>query len=379
MRVDATVRGMHRRTFVMLAMASAATAVTRASLADTTRSAARGKRILVLGGTGFLGPAVVEAALAAGHEVTLFNRGITNPMLFALLERLRGFRSGDPDDEDLSALAHRRFDAAIDVWPHDPAVAASAAQYLRDHVGHYLYVSSVAAYDSRQFERAGIAEDAPLEPWDGAASDYNRGKAESERRLSALLQDRLTIVRPGPIKGSRDTTPDLLTWLVRSQTGGRHIGPGSGDDPVEWVDVRDVARFVVLAIDGSLHGAFNLAGRPMTFREFLGRCGSATRSQAQFTWIPQAFLRSQGLKTDRELKTSAGFFPHWRPADSQPGIYQVSSEKAYDSGWRTRPFEETAWDCLATFRSGREQIEWEDPLSAEREQQVLAAWARRAS
>lgn len=336
------------------------------------------KRILVLGGTRFLGPVVVEHAVAAGHTVTLFNRGITNPELFPYLERLRGFRSSDPKDQDLSALAHRHFDAIIDVWPNDPAVVASAAEFLKERTEHYLYVSSVAAYDSREFVRAGIDENAPMEPWNGPGRRYNRGKAESERRLHAIFGDKITIVRPGPIKGNRDTTPDLFAWLVRSQAGGAHIGPGDGNEQVELVDVKDVARFLLLGIERTLQGTFNLTGKPMTFREFLNACNTVMRSDAEFVWIPQDFLHRQGLEPDHALGIYAGNFPFWRPVGMWPGVYQISSNKAYRAGWQTRAFEETALDCLDTFRSQGEALDWSDYLPAEKEKQVLAAWARRS-
>jgi 2'-hydroxyisoflavone reductase len=368
---------MDRRRFLGCSFRAAAAAACSRWLSNNALGSITQKRILVLGGTSFLGPAIVEAAVAEGHTVTLFNRGVTNPTLFPHLEKLRGFRSSDPNDEDLTALMRRRFDAVVDVWPNDPALAASAGQLLKDRAGHYLYVSSVAAYDSKEFERAGIEENAPLEPWDGPGGTYSRGKAESERRLHAILGDKVTIVRPGPIKGERDTTPDLLTWLIRAQRGGRHIGPGDGNDSVEWVDVKDVARFLLLAIDSTLYGTFNLTGRPMTFKEFLAACNAATRSNAEFVWIPRDFLHQQGLETDATLGTFAGNFPHWRPAGNKPGLYEVSSEKAFRAGWHTRPFEETAWDTLTSFRSQDEVLDWTDYLSPEKENQVLDAWAHR--
>jgi 2'-hydroxyisoflavone reductase len=314
--------------------------------------------------------------VAQGHRVTLFNRGVTNPELFPHLEKLRGFRGSEADDQDLAALARRHFDVVVDVWPNDPDVVASAAEFLKDRPRHYVYVSSVAAYDSREFAKAGITEDAPLEPWTSTARKYNRGKAESERRLRAILGDKLTIVRPGPIKGKRDTTPDLLTWLLRAQNGGRHIAPGDGNDPVELVDVQDVARFMVLAIDRTLFGTFNLTGRPMTFREFLDSCKAATQSDARFVWIPQDFLHQHQLETDAVLNTFAGNFPLWRPDPAKRGLFQISSEKAFGAGWRTRPFEETAYDCLGYYRSLEVTLDWSDYLSPEREKQVLDAWDR---
>ncbi len=369
---------MDRRDFIKCSFV--ATASSCSPLFSTwALASAPPKRILVLGGTSFLGPALVEAGIAEGHTITLFNRGVTNPDLFPHLEKLRGFRSSDADDEDLSALARRHFDVVVDVWPNDPTTVASAAEFLKDRVRHYLYVSSVAAYDSKEFARAGIEENAPLEPWNGPGRKYNRGKAESERRLHAILGEKVTIVRPGPIKGNRDTTADLLTWLVRAQNGGQHIGPGDGSDPVEMVDVKDVARFLMLAIDRSLYGTFNLAGRPMSFREFLDACKAATRSDAQFVWIPQDFLHEHGLETDFALGTFAGNFPFWRPVGAHRGLYQVSSEKAFRAGWETRVLQETALDCLAYFRSLAETLDWNDYLSVDKEKQVLDAWEHRSS
>jgi 2'-hydroxyisoflavone reductase len=336
------------------------------------------KRILVLGGTRFLGPALVEAAITDGHIVTLFNRGVTNPDFFPHLEKLRGFRSAEANDQDLSALAHRHFDVAVDVWPNDPAVVASCAEFLKDRVRQYLYVSSIAAYDAKEFDRAGTEENAPLRSWNGSGRAYNRGKAESERRLHAIFGEKVTIVRPGPIKGTRDTTPDLLTWLVRARVGGRHIGPGDGGDPVELVDVKDVARFLMLAVERTLNGTFNLTGKPMRFREFLDACNAAMDSDAQFEWIPREFLRSQGLETDSALNTFAGNFPLWRPVGDQPGLFQISSAKAFGVGWQTRAFRETALDCLLSFRSLQETLDWSDYLAAEKERHVLDAWQHRA-
>jgi nucleoside-diphosphate-sugar epimerase len=374
-----TSGGMDRRSFIKSSLWVSAASACSSLLTSPTLASAPPKRVLVLGGTLFLGPAVVESALAAGHTVTLFNRGVTNPTLFPNLEKLKGFRSGDPQDEDLSALSRRHFDVVVDVWPNDPTMVASSAEFLRERVGHYLYVSSVAAYDSREFAKAGVEETAPMEPWNSSGRKYNRGKAESERRLHAILGERLTIVRPGPIKGTRDTTPDLLTWLLRAQRGGQHIAPGDGADPVELVDVKDVARFLALAIDRSLYGTFNLTGKEMNFREFLDNCKAATESDAQFVWIPQDFLHQHGLETDLVLNTFAGNFPFWRPDPVSRGLYQVSSAKAFTAGWRTRLFEETAMDCLIDYGSVVQTTDWSDYLSANREKSVLDAWARRSS
>jgi len=179
----------------------------------------------------------------------------------------------------------------------------------------------------------------------------------------------LTVVRPGPIKGDRDTTPDLLAWLRRAQAGGPHIGPGTGEDHVQLVDVKDVARFLVLAIDRPLFGTFNLTGAPMTFREFVVRCAAATRSSAEFVWIPQEFLHTRGLDPDPSY---LGKFPFWHPEPERRGFFQISSQKAFDAGWTQRPFTETALEYL-WFIDQRDS-DWTDELSAQSEASALAAW-----
>jgi len=340
--------------------------------------AADPKRILVLGGTSFLGPALVEAAVVAGHTVTLFNRGITNPGLFPYLEKLRGLRSATASDENLSALRGRRWDVVVDVWPSDPALVESAARQLGDQTARYLYVSSIATYAPRGFARPGLTEDAAMNPWDLAIRAYDRGKSESERRLHALVGDKLTVVRPGAIKGERDDTPDLLAWLRRAQHGGRHIGPGSGDDHVQIVDVKDVARFLVLAIERSLLGTFNLTGVPMTFREFVSACKMIMRSSAEFVWIPRDFLHQHGLDSapfdSPTIPSYLGKFPFWHPEPERQGFYQVSSRRAFDAGWTLRPFTETALDYLWSVDSMGPDFHWTDELSPEVETRVLGQW-----
>jgi 2'-hydroxyisoflavone reductase len=368
---------MDRRDFVKGSLLTTTAFVCSDALCSAALALGTSKSILVLGGTYFLGPALVEAGLAAGHTITLFNRGVTNPDLFPHVERLRGFRSTDATNQDLSALGHRHFDVVVDVWPNEPNVVASAAEFLKDRTSHYLFVSSVGAYDSKEYARDGTREDAPLQAWNSPARAYNRNKAESERRLHQIVGERLTIVRPGPIQGERDETSDLLTWLLRAQEGDDHIAPGDGNDPVELVDVKDVARFLLLAINRSLFGTFNLTGRQMTFREFLAKCQSAVRSEAKFVWIPTEFLHEHGLESDIVLHTFAGNFPLWRPDPTNQGLYRVSSEKAFRAGWQTRAFDETAVDCLTDFYE-KHTMAPSTYLTREKEKEVLTAWKQRS-
>jgi len=363
---------MNRRRFIGTSAASSLGLLLSGGLIQSV-FASTPKRVLVFGGTSFLGPAIVDALLVAGHTVTLFNRGVTNSNLFPNVEKLKGFRSANPNDQDLSALSHRQFDAALDVWPNELDIVSSAAEFLKGRVQHYLFVSSIGAYDHKLFAKPDIiTEDAKLQPWNEPGREYNRNKAESERRLQRIIGERLTIVRPTGIKGHGDDTPDLLTWLLRMQAGDEHIAPGNGHDPFQMVDVKDVASFIALAITKSFYGAFNLTGRLLTFREYLEACKAATYSGATLTWIPQQFLHEHGLESDDVLHTFAGYFPSWLPEARHQGLYRISSEKAFRAGWKTRPFEETAFDCLMDFRSG--QLKPSAFLSQAKEREVLDAW-----
>jgi len=369
---------MNRREFLK-SSGRVALASTLLTAACEGTSSTEQKRVLVLGGTNFLGPALVETLIADGHEITLFNRGVTNPELFPHVEKLHGFRSIDSADQDWTSLASRHFDAIVDVWPAEPEIVSSAARLLKDRAQHYLYVSSIGAYDHREFAKPGIVitESSPLHPWDLPGRAYNRNKAESERRLHDIVGERLTIVRPTGIKGHRDDTPSLLTWLVRMQSGGEHIAPGNGQDPFQMIDVKDVARFLALSIAKSLYGTFNVTGRLMNFREYLEACKTATHSDAVLTWIPQQFLHEHGLDSDSVLHTYAGNFPSWLPELDYQGFYRVSSDKAFQAGWRIRPFDETAFDCLEDYRA-EHFMSPSEVLSPAKEKEVLEAWKRRS-
>ena len=354
------------KTSIAASLAFAALRPTRAL------GALKPKRILVLGGTLFLGPAFVESAIANGHSVTLFNRGVTNPELFPEVEKLRGYRSTIPDDQNLSALGRRRWDVVVDIWPNDPNLAESAARELADRTGQYIYVSSIGAYDGKDWVSPNLTEEAPLAPWDSDQRLYNRGKAESERRLAAIVGEKLTIVRPGAIKGRRDDTPDMYVWLKRLQDRDVVLAPGDGSTPVQIVDVRDVADFMLLAIELGAHGVFNVTGEQVSFRDFLKACRSATHSSGEIVWVPQTFLEKQGPQDWRRD------YPYFAPQSDKPNFYRVSSRKARAAGWETRPLRYTAMETLAYF-GGLTNFQFHDPIPAELQDTLLTKWRRAGS
>ena len=366
---------IRRREFVqqlgILAGATTASAISGARL-----WASPPKRLLVIGGTDFVGPAVVQAAEIAGYRVTLFNRGITNPELFPYHEHLHGFRSSDEKDQSLSQLSGRVWDAAVDVWPSDPTMVSTLAEVLKDRVGHYLYISSAAVYKS--FEEPGLTEDSPVRELHGHRTpNYSDGKAESERRLARIFGERLTIVRPCSIDGYRNDGTNLQTWLTRIRTGGRHIAPGTGLERVQLIDAKDVGRFVIHCLQRSLFGVFNITGASVPFRAFLEDCKAATASDAEFLWIPEDFLREQDPHFER-------FFPLWMPSKGPQGFFQISGDKALKTGFERRPFQETAADVLQWYREREGKLptangtagHWADPLPSEQEAEIIAKWKR---
>jgi len=366
---------MERRQFLKDSAFAMGAALAVVAFPKSLVAASRHKSILVLGGTNYLGPAIVEAALIGGHDVTLFNRGISHPTLFPQLEKLWGVRAVDLRQQDLHSLnGSRRWDAVVDVWPHEPTIAATAATLLRDRTDHYLYVSSIGVYAS--YAQPNMNEDAPILSYNGKEDDYSPAKAESERRLKAIVGGKLTIVRPTGIAGWRGSGPDILSWLLRAQSGGTHIGPGDGNDPFQVVDVKDVARFLVDSVERGITGTFNLTGRVMSFREFLADCNKATNSDAEWIWIPKQFLARKGV-------ADWNHFIGWRTDPAWKGFAEISSERAFSVGWEPRSFTETAADTLDWYHTPGTKITdwrdplqrpWTDPLTPENEHTILSAW-----
>jgi 2'-hydroxyisoflavone reductase len=332
-------------------------------------------RLLVLGGTGFLGPHVVEAALARGHEVTLFNRGKTNPGLFPDLEKLRGDR--DPEkDEGLSALEGRDWDAVVDTSAYVPRIASASAELLADAVAHYVLISTISVYAG--FAEEGMDEDAPtgtiddesVETVDGAT--YGPLKALCERAVEAAMPGRTTSIRPGLIVGPLDPTGRFTYWPVRVERGGEVLAPGDPSDPVQFIDARDLAAFVVHAIEERTTGTFNATGpaTELSIAELLHGCKAVTGGSARFTWVPAAFLRELEVSPWSDL-------PVWVPGggDSR-GLTRIDVSRAVAAGLTFRPLARTVADTLEWYHGEPEErrARLVSGLAPEREGQVLAAW-----
>lgn len=354
---------MNRRLFIG-GLASSALAPMASGLAHA-ELAGKSKKILVLGGTNFLGPAIVEELLKAGHEVTLLNRGITRPYLFPGVEKLRGNRR-----EGVSGLAElgatRKWDAAIDVWAANEEMVAASTELLADRVGYYYFVSSIAVYQS--FAKPELEESSALRL---TSPGYGGEKARSEARIADVFADRFGIARCPSIFGPRDPGSSLHFWLRNLHTNDEILAPGSGDDPVQFVDVRDIGRWIVRSVEANTVGVFNAAALPQTFREFLILCQRVTQSKTKLTWLPRQFLYERSVEAFSQI-------PLWVPVEEDPGFFQISSAKARNQGFETRPAVETlaaSWRWYqSAFFDGTVFPHNGLGISAERQSTLLADW-----
>jgi 2'-hydroxyisoflavone reductase len=319
-------------------------------------------RLLILGGTKFLGRHTVEAALAAGHEVTTFTRGRTNPELFPEAEHLHGDRDGD-----LSALESRSWDGVVDTSGYVPRVARQSAELLRDAVQRYVFVSSISVYGG--FGEP-VTEATPVAALDDPSSEdveehYGALKAACERVVAEVYGERSARVRAGLIVGPHDPTDRFTYWPRRIAAGGAVLGPGDPGAPVQFVDARDLAAWLVqLALAGP-GGTFNATGPagPLRFDELLERARAAIGSDAHVVWADEQRVLDAGVRAWTEL-------PLWLPGDDYAGMSRADIGRALGAGLRFRPLEETVLDTLAwdrTVPGGRAT------LSREKEHEILAA------
>ena len=368
---------MHRRTFTASLLAGLGIAAVPSPFRAAVTRSARPLDILVLGGTGFLGPPTVEYALARGHRVTLFNRGKTNTDLFPQLETIIGDR--DPDvGAGLAGLADRKWDAVIDNSGYIPRTVAASGRLLAPNIGQYLFVSTICQYDNWLEGPPGGTEARPRATLDDPASEdvsahYCELKAYCERAVEAALPGRVTHIRPGLIVGPRDRSDRFTYWPVRMAGGGEVLAPGKPEDVTQYIDVRDLAEFMVHCVERDLTGPFNAVRMPLPFGEFLQGCRKAINPDAALTWVPADFLAEQDIQSWRDVQLWVD------AAGPQAGSLAWSSQKAVDAGLTFRPLADTARDTLAWFRTLPEerQAALRSGLAAERESAVLAAWHAR--
>jgi 2'-hydroxyisoflavone reductase len=318
-------------------------------------------RLLVLGGTKFLGRATVESALEAGHQVTLFNRGETNPELFPEAEQIRGDRT-----QGLAELQGREWDAVLDPSGQIPAVVRASAQALADSTPYYLFVSTVSVYADqgrRNDEESPLAElgDEPDNRLTEDYSNYGALKALCERTVRSVYSERCGVVRPGLIVGAHDPTGRFTYWPHRVARGGEVLAPAPPERKVQFVDARDLGDWFVQLLEQRTSGAYNATQPGLTFEELLDTCREVAGSDATFTWVPDELLAEREVGEWMEL-------PLWLHDPAFVGTLDVDVSLALEAGLTFRPLTDTVRDTL----DHAETVQGVG-LTAEREAELLAA------
>src|SRR5579875_3385469 len=303
-------------------------------------------KLLILGGTVFVGRHLVDAALARGHEVTLFNRGQHNADLYSDVEKLHGDRDGG-----LAPLQGRRWDAVVDTCGYVPRVVRASAALLAPQVEHYTFISSISVYPDTSppgtDEKAavGALEDEATEEVTGET--YGPLKALCERAAEEAMPGRVLVVRPGLIAGPYDPTDRFTYWPRRVAQGGEVLAPGSPGSPVQFIDARDLAAWTLRMVEDRRTGVYNATGpdSALTMGELLATCRDASESNARFTWVDESFLLRQGVAPWTEI-------PLWIPEEmNMQGLSAVDVRKARSAGLTFRPLVETVRDTLAWDRT----------------------------
>jgi 2'-hydroxyisoflavone reductase len=339
-------------------------------------------KILILGGTGFIGSFQVRYALSRGHEITLFNRGKSRQgSLPPEVEQLIGDRNGQ-----LDALMGRKWDVVIDNPTTLPVWVRDAAQILKGNVERYVFISTISVYLDKS--RPGMDESGPLQKYEGSREDamsetpetllasngalYGPLKVVSEREVEKWFPGQTLIVRPGLIVGPGDETDRFTYWPMRVARSGEVLAPGEASDPVQFIDVRDLAEWTIRMVEQGGTGTFNATGpkEKFTIGEMLDRIRQVTRSDAEFTWVNAEFLAEQKVWAWSDM-------PVWMPAQrSVAGFCQISIQKAVEKGLSFRTFADTTQATLEWIQEQppERRANLKAGISAEREAEVLAAW-----
>ena len=334
-------------------------------------------KLLILGGTRFLGRHLAEQALQRGHAVTLLHRGRSGPGLFPEAQHLLADRDGD-----LSVLASGHWDAAIDTSAYVPRQVRALGPVLGPRVNHYQLVSSISAYAS--FDHGGNDEDAPTATLDDPATEaitgatYGGLKALCEQAAQAVFGTRCLVNRPGLLVGPHDPTGRFTWWVQRLQRGGTVLAPGDPATPVQFIDARDAAAWMLLQAERATAGVFNLTGpvapEPLTMGAFLNSARATLNPGATLQWVGEQYLLDAGVAPWSDL-------PVWLP-QAQGGLHRTPLARAVATGLQTRPLAHTLMDT-ATWAAMQAAPKPPDGgparpavgLAADREAALLAGWA----
>jgi 2'-hydroxyisoflavone reductase len=325
-------------------------------------------KLLVIGGTRFAGRAFVEQAVGHGHDVTVFHRATSEPADFPDVEHLHGDRDGQ-----LGLLEGRRWDAVLDTCAFFPRAVRETAATLRGAAGHYTLVSTLSVHPedlpAGSTEATGVHQPPFPQTEQVTAETYGPLKVACEREATQAFGDRCLIIRPGYIVGPHDPTDRFTFYLRRAAGGGEMLAPGPPDAPVQVIDARDLAAFMLGRIEARDSGVYGTVGpgERIGMRDVLETARDVAGAGTTFTWASEEFLAAWGDEVYE-------WFPIWEPG--LPGGHTYDASKAAAAGLRHRPFRETVADTLAWDRQ-RGRPELRAGLSEARESELLAAWHAR--
>ncbi|MFN8374194.1 MAG: NAD-dependent epimerase/dehydratase family protein [Anaerolineae bacterium] len=337
-------------------------------------------KLLILGGTRFVGRHITEAALARGHQVTLFNRGKSNADLFPQAEKLYGDRdTGDVTSIAEAVRAGATWDAVIDVNGYVPRAVRQITEALAGAVKRYVFISSISVYASpipRGVDENGTLQTLADETTEEITGEtYGGLKVLCELAAEAAFPGAALIIRPGLVVGPEDPSERFTYYPARAAKGGEMLAPGSGDDPIQFIDARDLAAFTLHATEQGFTGVYNATGpaTTLTMREALDACQQAAANDLRLTWVDEAFLQEKEVAAWTDM-------PLWIPASSEDGaIHTANVGKAIAAGLTYRPLLDTVRDTMA-WEASRPADAPRRPgfgISLEREAELLKAWHER--
>lgn len=331
-------------------------------------------KILILGGTQFVGRHIVEAGLQRGHQLTLFNRGQTNANLYPDVEKLTGDRDGS-----LDALKSRTWDAVVDVNGYVPRIVQDSVNLLKNAVGQYLYISTGSVY-ADPFPING-AEDSPLkdvsqvDDLEDVPKYYGELKLLCEQAVQETMPTQNCIQRLGLVAGPYDPTDRATYWVARVAQGSEMLVPGNPEQALQVVDGRDLALFTMLALERSYTGIYNTSGESITWQSWLDAAKQVSQSETTFTWVDDdTFLEAQGILQPQGHWPLPLYIP-----ESWGDLWTCNSDKAQAAGLTYRPPHQIVEGILNWHRSRPEDYKLRAGLSMEDEKQHLQLWQQHNS